>query len=469
MNPSELNPSDLYVWHCPSCGRHVPRRVEACRCGFQQPVTPASVEAPAIDAIASETPPAAERRGAHPLLVGVFLGLVVAGIALWSPWREARDDQAGRLKPAPTALRTEGPPQETAEATPSDVGAGLSRPLLDPTEAPAFVVTSPAASSLEDVIARALPAVVSVLAGSGRGTGFFIRPDIVLTNAHVVGNQSSVQLMAGTKTYAARVTTVSAGSDLAVLQVYNADPLQPTLRLGSVKGLRAGQEVVAIGSALGVLSNTVTRGIVSALRNTGSVTLIQTDAAINPGNSGGPLVDRAGVVIGVNSMRIAGAQGGEGLAFAVAIDHATQLLSGQASATNATPLQGLNRMMTGDSASGDMREQGVQAYQRALESAARLGEEIDTYWDRYAKSCVTSAARSGDRSWFAVFEPNGLHIAATSGYDCEGWLATVRANANVVRTEVTRATEAARRQGVYPGVMRDLRRQHRMEWQGWER
>jgi len=327
----------------------------------------------------------------------------------------------------------------------------------------------PASAALEDVIARALPAVVSIQAGSGRGTGFFIRPDIVLTNAHVVGSESSVQLMAGNKTYSARVTTISAGSDLAVLQVYNADPLQPTLRLGSVKGLRAGQEVVAIGSALGVLSNTVTRGIVSALRNTGSVTLIQTDAAINPGNSGGPLVDRAGVVIGVNSMRIAGAQGGEGLAFAVAIDHATQLLSGQASATNATPLQGLNRMMSGDSASGDMREQGTRAYQRALESVARLGEDLDAYWDRYAKSCVASAVRSGDRRWFAVFEPNGLHIAATSGYDCEGWLANVRTNATVVRTEVARATEAARRQGVYPGVMRDLRRQHRMEWQGWER
>jgi len=236
-----------------------------------------------------------------------------------------------------------------------------------------------------------------------------------------------------------------------------------------VKGLRAGQEVIAIGSALGVLSNTVTRGIVSAVRNTGSVTLIQTDAAINPGNSGGPLVDRTGVVIGVNSMRIAAAQGGEGLAFAVAIDHAAQLLGGQASAATATPLQGLNRMMSGASTSDDMREQGAQAYRKTLEWAARRGDEIDTYWDRYANSCVTSAARAGDRGWFAVYEPNGLHIAATSGYDCQGWLNTLRTNANIVRAEVAKATEAARRQGVYPGVMRDLRRQHRMEWPGWER
>ena len=165
-----------------------------------------------------------------------------------------------------------------------------------------------------------LPAVVSIQAGQGQGTGFFVRPDVVLTKAHVVGEQSSVQLTAGERIYTARVARVSASSDLAVLQVYNADARQQTLRLGSASGLRAGQEVIATGSALGVLSNTVTRGIVSAIRDTGSVTLIQTDAAINPGNSGGPLVDRTGVVIGVNSMRIAAAQGDEGLAFAVAID-----------------------------------------------------------------------------------------------------------------------------------------------------
>jgi S1-C subfamily serine protease len=462
-----MNPSDQYVWHCPSCGRHVPRRVEACRCGFEQPATDdTAVEAPAFEVVA---PPAATRRGTHPLLVGMLLGLVVAAGALWSqrPW--APEAQAGRLKPAPTAVVGEGLPQETAEITPSDVGAGSSRPTPDPAETPVFIVAPPVSVSLEDVIAQALPAVASIQAGSGRGTGFFIRPDTVLTNAHVVGDQSSVVLTVGNKRYSARVTAVSAGSDLAVLQVYNADPQQPTLRLGSARGLRAGQEVIAIGSALGVLSNTVTRGIVSALRSTGSITLIQTDAAINPGNSGGPLVDRAGVVIGVNSMRIAGSTGGEGLAFAVAIDHASQLLSGQASATSATPLQGLNRMMNGDSASTDMREQGGQAYQRALESVGPLSREIDAYWDRYAKSCVTSAARGGDRSWFAVFEPNGLRIAGTSAYDCEDWLANLRANADVVRAAVVKATEAARRQGVYPGVMRDLRKQHRMEWQGWER
>src|SRR6185369_13885138 len=114
-------------------------------------------------------------------------------------------------------------------------------------------------------------------------------------------------------TYNARVQTVSTGSDLALLQVYGANPNQPVLTMGSVAHARVGEEVIAVGSALGVLSNTVTRGIVSALRQVGQVTLIQTDAAINPGNSGGPLVDRSGLVIGINSMAIQ-AQAGQGLA-----------------------------------------------------------------------------------------------------------------------------------------------------------
>jgi hypothetical protein len=323
-------------------------------------------------------------------------------------------------------------------------------------------------SSLEDVVSRTLPAVASIDAGQARGTGFFIRPDTVLTNAHVVEGQSSVQLQTSTAKYTARVMKVSTGSDLAVLQVYNPNPAQATLQLGSATSVRPGQEVVAIGSALGVLSNTVTRGIISAVRQAGTVTLLQTDAAINPGNSGGPLVDRSGIVIGVNSMSVA-RRSGEGLAFAVAIDHASALLNGQGSPAASTPLQGLNQMMTGSSGGDDMRRRGEDAYRKAMEWAARNGDQLDGYWNRYAQTCVTTAARAGDRAWFAVFEPNGVRITANSSYDCGSWLNTVRSNAETIRTEVTRAAETARQSGVYPGVMRDMRKQVRFDWTGWEK
>ena len=461
--------SDQFVWLCPSCGRHVPRRVDECRCGYRQP-PPELVIADAQAATPSGQP---GQRGPLLVAVGVLLGLGLAAVAL-RPFRSApvspnvavqlAPDTAATVPDSPPALPDPVPP----DPSPDDIrtfSLGSAAGTAQPSD-----VSSPLPASLEDVIARTVPAVVSIQAGQARGTGFFIRPDYVLTNAHVVEGQTSVQLLTGETTYAARVTGISTTTDLAVLQVYNANPRQATLRLASVKGVRVGQEVVAIGFALGVLSNTVTRGIVSAIRDTGSVTLIQTDAAINPGNSGGPLVDRTGLVIGVNSMRVGSARGGgEGLAFAVAIDHAAPLLSGRAPLAGATPLQDLNRLMGGASASEQMRGRGEEVYRKALEGAGRSGAELDASWDRYATSCVSSAARTGDRPWFAVLEPNGIRIAATSAYDCESWLRIMRTGADSIRAELAKAAEFARRQGVFPGVMRDLRREHRMEWPGWER
>ena len=451
-----------YVWRCPSCNRQVPRKVDTCRCGLKRPLAPVEVAEPA----AAEPVPEPERKGPSPLLVGLFLGLSVAATMLW--WLKEEPSSAPAAAAAPRQSAP-SPDTDVSEAPKFPAVVALPEPAsadVVTVDRPAPQASSTSASALEDIVARALPAVASIQAGRGRGTGFFIQRDTVLTNAHVVGDETSVQLTVAGKRYSARVRTTSASFDLAVLQVYSPDPSQPTLRLGSARALRAGQEVIAIGSALGVLSNTVTRGIVSAVRDTGSVTLIQTDAAINPGNSGGPLVDRSGVVIGVNSMKIGGAQG-EGLAFAVAIDHASRLLNGQGTTATATPLQGLNRMMTGSTVSEDLRDQGTEAYRAALERSAGLGDQIDAFWNRSAKSCVAKASRGGDRPWFAVYAPDGLQIQLSSEVNCQGWLATVRTNADTVRTEMMQAAEAARRQGVYPGVMRDLRRQYKLEWAGW--
>ena len=331
------------------------------------------------------------------------------------------------------------------------------------------VISVPETASLEDVVSRVIPAVVSITAGSSRGTGFYIRPEYVLTNIHVVNGQSSVEVISGAAKRTARVMSTSPGADLAVLQVYGPDPQQATLPLGSAHGLRVGQEVIAVGSALGVLSNTVTRGIVSAMRTTGDVTLIQTDAAINPGNSGGPLVDRAGRVIGINTLKVG--RGAESIGFAVAIDHARDLLSGNARASAPAPVAGLNTMLRsgGPSQGEQQREQGEQQYAAVMQWAARGADQIDGFWARYARACVANARRAGDRDWFAVYEPNGLTISAHSEYDCQQFLDTLSRNAQQIRAEVDKATESARRAGVYPGVLRDLRRRHRMDWSGWDR
>jgi len=446
-----MKPSELYVWQCPSCGRHVPQRVADCRCGFHHK---------GFDA-------ARPTRSGFLLAAGLIAGVVLAVFAY--RWMEpAPGGEPDKARPA--AVQSGDPlipdsPDELNQASRAEAASG--EPVESPSAGLSVFEAPSAPLALEDVVAQSLPAVVLIQAGQSRGTGFFIKPNLVITNAHVVQGHSSVQLQAGGARYTARVASVSSGTDLAALEVYEVNTRQATLPLGSVKNVRAGQEVVAIGSPFGVLSNTVTRGIVSAIRETGGVTLLQTDAAINPGNSGGPLVDRHGLVIGVNSMRVA-ERGGQGLAFAVAIDHVPQLLSGRASGPAATPLQGLNQIMGSPATTGDLRDQGTGAYRTAVEAAARTGSELDTYWDRYAGACVSSSTRTGDRRWFAVYDPNGVRLTAASSYNCEQWLQTLRSNADGIRRGLLLAAEAARRQGVYPGVMRDVRRQHRMQWTGWD-
>ena len=131
--------------------------------------------------------------------------------------------------------------------------------------------------------------------------------------------------------------------DIAVVRAQNVSGLTP-ITIGSSKDLKVGQNVVAIGSPLG-LQGTVTTGIISALDRpvaTGDeqsgqhsvMSAIQTDAAINPGNSGGALVDMNGDLIGVNSA-IASLGGGQdsqaaqsgsiGLGFAIPVDQAKRI------------------------------------------------------------------------------------------------------------------------------------------------
>jgi putative serine protease PepD len=221
--------------------------------------------------------------------------------------------------------------------------------------------SSAADGSVSQVAAAVLPSVVSIevsgQGGSGEGSGVIISTDgQILTNNHVValaanGGQLRVTFNDG-KTASAEILGRDPSSDLAVIKASGVNNLKPA-KLGSSADLQVGQQVVAIGSPLG-LQGTVTSGIVSALdrpvrtgssdspggqADTAVFNAIQTDAAINPGNSGGPLVNMSGEVIGINSAIASlsqdgsGQSGSIGVGFAIPIDKAravaTQLAKGQ--------------------------------------------------------------------------------------------------------------------------------------------
>jgi hypothetical protein len=112
----------------------------------------------------------------------------------------------------------------------------------------------------------------------------------------------------------------------------------------------------------------------------------------------------------------------------------------------------------------DARTKGEAAFRAAMSTARRHADQVDEYWNARAAKCVANASTTGNRVWLALFEPNGF---ALSGLDCQDWFRSLQGYAQHVRTEVTNASEQARRAGVYPGVVRDVRREHRLEWAGW--
>lgn len=315
-----------------------------------------------------------------------------------------------------------------------------------------------------------MPAVVSIETPATRGSGFFISPGLVVTNAHVVETNGyvTVRLAAG-QAVNGRVTLTNAEYDLALVRVDPGQSDQSVLSPRSALDVRVGQEVIAIGSALGVLQNTVTRGIISGVRRAGSVVLLQTDAAINPGNSGGPLLDRNGRVIGVTTMKVG--QSAESIGFAVAIDYALMLVAGKQSAHSSTapsllPPQPLRP--SAPSPADDAREAGVQAFDRAMQVLEERADQIDGAWASFRARCSPRArAATGDREWFGIWDDRAQ--LGTQVRDCATWLDDIVLAANQVRSAMVTADELARRAQVYPGVRRDIRRRHKLDWTGWER
>lgn len=204
--------------------------------------------------------------------------------------------------------------------------------------------------SIAEIAAKVSPSVVSIItetrttgwfgqssSSSAAGTGMVVTSDgYILTNKHVIdgANKISVVLEDGTVYKNVELVGIDPFNDVAFIKINNVSDL-PTVKLGDSKTISAGQQVVAIGNALGQFQNTITEGIISGTGRsiTASASdysasesltdMIQTDAAINSGNSGGPLVNAAGEVIGINTAVSSSAQG---IGFAIPISSVKGML-----------------------------------------------------------------------------------------------------------------------------------------------
>ena len=233
--------------------------------------------------------------------------------------------QAAVAAALPTATPTPTPDIDaTVEARMAATLAAIPTPTLVPTATP--TPTEDPAASLSAMVKQVRTAVVRIQTSSGSGSGVIFetqgRTEYVVTNHHVVEGEVQVSVIVNdSTTYRGSVLGTDSVRDLAVVSICCGS--FQTLPFGNAAALQPGDEVVAIGYALGLPGQaTVTRGIVSAVRydSTHRSDVIQTDAAINPGNSGGPMLSMSGEILGINTFRYDESQSGrptEGLGFAI--------------------------------------------------------------------------------------------------------------------------------------------------------
>lgn len=324
--------------------------------------------------------------------------------------------------------------------------------------APSVPAASLPAGSVERVAAKVVPSVVKLETDMGRaseeGSGVILSSDgLILTNNHVVsaatdgpggpggpagpdvrvgpggagGAETKVTFSNG-RTTSFTVVGTDPSSDIAVVRAEGVSDLTP-ITIGSSANLRVGQDVVAIGSPLG-LEGTVTTGIISALnrpvaaggdaQNQNTVLdAIQTDAAINPGNSGGALVNMNGELVGVNSAIAtlggdAGPQaqsGSIGLGFAIPVDQAKRIadeLIKNGTAAHAS----LGVQVGNDAASDGARIVEVTPGGAAAAAGLPSGVVVTKVDDRVINSAdaLVAAVRSkapGDTVTLTFLDPSG--------------------------------------------------------------
>ena len=237
-------------------------------------------------------------------------------------------------------------PAPAPSPSPASVPAPPPTPINPSWTPPSSENQAPVLPSIADVVAAVKPSVVVIttevvtfdffnrpFTQEGAGSGWILDANgIVVTNNHVVEGASSITVtMDDGRTFSVDTNSVFTDrlNDLAILKI-DAQNL-PALRIGDSSKLRIGEWVVAIGNALGQ-GIRATEGIVSRQNVSIPVgprqtldNLVETSAAINPGNSGGPLVNMAGEVIGITSVKLVDVQI-EGVGYAISTETAIPII-----------------------------------------------------------------------------------------------------------------------------------------------
>jgi Flp pilus assembly protein TadD len=245
--------------------------------------------------------------------------------------------------------------------------------------------------------------VVEALGGNGEsldlGSGVAIAPNLVITNCHVVENGSSLRISRGHKKWAARLIRALPNHDLCGLRPAQLD-LEP-VSIRSSSTLETGESVYAIGAPEG-LELTFSQGIISALRETDGVHMVQTSAPTSPGSSGGGLFDTEGNLVGITSFQL---REGQSLNFAMPGEWASDVLA-HSTNTAGTAHPGVSDATLESAAWIEIG--GEAAYQKnyevaenALLKATRL-QQADAYRAWYELASVYGSQRHPEAQALAL-------------------------------------------------------------------
>ena len=278
--------------------------------------------------------------------------------------------------------------------------------------------------SIADVASKVAPSVVSIITevktksynfwygesestGAAAGTGIIVSSDgYVLTNKHVIDGATKIYIIMDDGTAYKDVQLIGTDplDDVAFLKIEDASNL-PAATLGDSKTITVGQQVIAIGNALGQYQNTVTSGIISgtgrsltatdsSYQNAETLTdMIQTDAAINSGNSGGPLVNAAGEVIGINTA----VSSGNNIGFAI-------------------PISSVKGMLKTVLANGEAKRAYIGVSYQTIDATTALENDLASTFGAYVADVVkgSPAASAGLQKGDIILAVDNIKIGAST-------------------------------------------------------
>jgi S1-C subfamily serine protease len=332
--------------------------------------------------------------------------------------------------------------------TDADMRATRERSPRAQPEQPVSQASAPAARSSRELAQSGLAATVSLRCSDSVGSGFFVSPDLVVTNAHVLCTNSDEILVTQSegKKLVGRVVKKAQHIDLALVRVAYASA-RP-LPLGDVGDVEVGDKVVIVGSPLG-LDFTVHEGSVSSLRRSANhVAYLQLDAKLNPGNSGGPVIDPQGRVVGIVAMKLTG-RGVEGIGLALPINYVygAELAFVPAPSGGAASSPAFTRMVSAANRGGDALEEVSsgppdRTAPEASDGPLLVGARVDQYGNLVLRIVrVTDVEPRFEEISVKVW--SGMEVFCTMKSDIRDWK---RGDANLAAAGMDPRTAKALRE-----------------------